>query len=1127
MEGSGRKAQGDDYQYSYRVMVANNVTIEEEGEYFVRGIIVDNSGTKVSNFDQHCIFSGSREKLADREILVGDSIIKNDEGWILVRLMLLEGRTVLHTGTTLGYVEGLKTIENNENLNIRRVSLMETRIDETKINQILKDIADNVSEKINSKDKDQLMKLLRMNKDVFSQHKYDIGKANLVEHGIDTEKCKPIAFRPRKIPLGLEKDVDRMVDELLKENIIKPSNSPWNFPLVVVRKKNGDIRMCVDYRALNAKTSRPIFPIPSSEELFDTLGGSKYFSSLDLSSGYYQVPMKETDQEKTAFNTKRGQYEFTRMPFGLCSAPATFQRLMNMVLRKENWSKCVVYLDDILIFGHTITEHNERLNEVLMRIRDAGLKLSPSKCHFLKTEINYLGHIIDGNGVRTDPAKIKCIKEWILPSCTKELQTFLGFCNYYRRFIKDYALTSEKLSGMLKGENKFIWNDERKAAFYELKERLLSPPLLSLPTQDGQYILDTDASQNSIGAVLSQIQEGEEKVLSYASKSMTKSERMYCITRKELLAIYIFTRKFKHYLLGRKFIVRTDHQALKWLLKWDNPNTSQYCVWRAELEIFDMEVQYRKGEDHVNADALSRLPPCEQCLIKHTDPKKKRNVRVQTWNYDDKKSVESQSEKVLCRVVNDDYDQDQEKDTELKVILELLKNSDIRNNTKHKEIENGNDNIKAIWKKRQNLRIRGDLLYLYSRGNYRLIVPKLKRIELIRQIHRNLGHVGMEKTLDILRGNYYWPTMADDVYTEIGFCKECNHNKYINGRIRAPLQHITATEPFQIVGIDVTGPLKATKEGYRFILGVIDYFTKYICLIPMRNMEAETVARLIFKEWISKFGAPERIHTDCGTNFESNFFKEYCRILGIKKTTTSPYYPQSDGLAERLFRTSKCMISAVMDDKQIRDWSEVIPTVEMGLRATKQKTTGFTPHELVFGRKMCLARETNPIRNGTSIPPHKFLEQLKETLKVLRIKARANTERTNRKIDKDFDKGKWNDEVKVGDRVLVKNQHISGFDQKYFGPFTVIKRIDKWTFILRDKNNKTIQRNYNQIKVVKRRTGDSETWGTSICLKSCRFPDTDEKFDGERGQTRPDDTPENERRYPIRENRNRKPARFR
>jgi len=475
---------------------------------------------------------------------------------------------------------------------------------------------DDVAESV----KNETMHIIKKNIDIFSKYSLDVGLTNVIEHTIDTGEAKPIAFKPRRIPIGLEEVVNSKVKELEQAGIIRQSNSPWNFPLVIVKKKNEDIRLCVDYRGLNAKTDRPIYPIPASEEIFDAIGEAKYFSTLDLSSGYYQIPVKSDDMKKTAFTTKHGQFEFTRMPFGLCSAPATFQKMMNIILQRENWSKCLIYLDDVLIFGRTIKEHNDRLSLVLQRIKEAGLKLSPEKCCILKTRVHYLGHVIDADGVRTDPDKITAIKQWHIPMCVKELQSFLGLCNYYRRFIKNYAMLSEPLTRMIQKDAKFDWDDDKINAFNRLKEALSSPPVLALPIRDGYYVLDTDASQNSIGAVLSQIQNGSERVVAFASKTLTKSQRKYCITRKELFSIYTFVLKFKHYLFGQKFTVRTDHEALKWFLKWDSPNTSQFCVWKSELEVYDMVIEYRKGKYHVNADALSRLGYCEQCTLKHNEP---------------------------------------------------------------------------------------------------------------------------------------------------------------------------------------------------------------------------------------------------------------------------------------------------------------------------------------------------------------------------------------------------------------------------------------------------------------------------------------------------------------------------
>jgi hypothetical protein len=344
-----------------------------------------------------------------------------------------------------------------------------------------------------------------------------------------------------------------------------------------VKKKNGDIRLCVDYRKVNDVTMRPLLQFQMRDSFIDTLDGAKYFPSLDLSQGYYQVPVEEFDIQKTAFTTRKGQFEFMRMPFGLCSAPATFQRLMHSVLRNENWSSCLIYLDDVLIFGRTIEEHCQRLRAVLQRFREAGLKLSPEKCVFLRQEVEYLGHIVSNDGLKTADSKTEKVSNWPTPKTEEELVSFLGLCGYYRRHMKNYAIRVAPLDKLCLSECKktskgmknrpFIWQDQQENAFQSLKWARTHASTLAFPTNYGYYILDTDACHDSIGAVLSQIQNGTEKVIAYASNRLTKAEKQYCITRKELLAVYKYVRQFSRYLYGRKF---TDHQALIWMLNWKN-----------------------------------------------------------------------------------------------------------------------------------------------------------------------------------------------------------------------------------------------------------------------------------------------------------------------------------------------------------------------------------------------------------------------------------------------------------------------------------------------------------------------------------------------------------------------------
>ena len=670
------------------------------------------------------------------------------------------------------------------------------------------------------------------------------------------------------------------------------------------------------------------------------------------------------------------------------------------------------------------------------------------------------GACCDKGRYKTDPDKIESIKKWQLPGCKKELQTFLGFCNYYRRFIKDYAVFSEPLTPMLKNENKFRWTEQSKAMFYKLKDCLITPPILALPIADGQYILDTDASHNSIGAVLSQLQNGEERVLCYASKTLTKSQRRYCITRKELLAIYVFVLKFKHYLIGSRFLVRTDHQALKWLLNWNSPYTSQYCIWKAELEVFDMVVEYRKGKEHINADALSRPAPCEQCMLQHMNPQKKRNTKNYIPSIKQDDSSSKYSEKIVNKLkvstiekheMADEWQQ--RKDPELRVLLEKTINIEER---------------KRYGRKDNDIRFRGGILYLHENGHYRLIVPDHKRKKLIWKHHRILGHPGTEKTSEAISRDYYWPGMMREIRELLSQCKPCLHSKYQNGRIPAPLQNIKTTEPFQIIGIDISGPFKKTRNGYKFILGIIDYFSKYICLIPMKEITAIKIAKNVWIHWISKFGIPERIHSDRGTNFTSNLFLEFCKLLGIKKTFTSPYYPQSDGLIERLFRTVKPMISALMQDRQTSEWNEALPTVEFGIRSTVQKTTKLSPYEIVFGRKPRIEISTLDTIGNYERNLEEYVREFKRNIINIHKIVRNNIENQNVSDEERYNRNRWNTKAKVGDVAMIKNEKATGFENKYIGPFVIEEVINEWTYILYSRKlNRRIQRNYNQIKIIK------------------------------------------------------------
>ncbi|GFY13558.1 retrovirus-related Pol polyprotein from transposon 17.6 [Trichonephila clavipes] len=467
--------------------------------------------------------------------------------------------------------------------------------------QLTPDLLENVE--LSPEQKSSAERLFQEFEDVFSRNSSDIGHTTVTQHRIDTADHPPIKQHPRRLPFAKQEEVGTLLREMQENDIIEPSPSPWASPIVLVRKKDGSTRFCVDYRKLNDVTKKDSYPLPRIDDTLDTLSGHKWFSTLDLKSGYWQVEIHPEDREKTAFTSGQGLWQFKVMPFGLCNAPATFERLMETVLKGLTFEACLIYLDDVIIGGRTFEEHLQNIRKVLSKLSDANLKLNPSKCKFFQKEVNYLGHIISAEGVRTDPEKVSAVKNWKRPENLRELRSFLGLCTYYRKFVKGFSSIARPLHKLTESKQKFQWTKECEDSFLQLKEALTSSPILIYPQPDKPFILDTDASNESVGAVLSQEIDGQERVVAYWSKCLSKPERNYCVTRKELLAIVKAIEHFHHYLYGQKFLLRTDHASLTWLMNFRNTE-GQVARWIQRLNEYYFDIRHRKGSSHGNADAL-------------------------------------------------------------------------------------------------------------------------------------------------------------------------------------------------------------------------------------------------------------------------------------------------------------------------------------------------------------------------------------------------------------------------------------------------------------------------------------------------------------------------------------------
>ena len=820
----------------------------------------------------------------------------------------------------------------------------------------------------------QLEELLRSYEDIFSSGTHDFGRTNKITHKINTGDTIPIRQPPRRLPGNRREEVGSMIQTMIGQDVIQPSCSPWAAPIVLVKKKDGSTRFCVDYRRLNDVTKKDAYPSPRIDDTLDALAGAKMFSTLDLASGYWQVKLDPDDREKTAFVTLQGLYEFNVMPFGLCNAPSTIQWLMEFVLTGLQWSICLIYLDDVIIFSKNFDDHLRRMEEVFGRLREAGLKLKPQKCRFFQKEVTYLGHVVSENGVSTDPSKVSKILDWPIPRNLSELRSFLGLASYYRRFIKDFAKIAVPLHRLTEKNKPFVGSESCLEAFNELKRELTNHPILENPDFNKEFILDTDASDYGIGGVLSQIEGNEERVIGYASRSLTKPERRYSTTRKELLAIVAFIQHFRHYLYGKSFIIRTDHNALKWLKSFKEPQ-GQMARWIELLAEFNFVVQHRPGTKHGNADGLSRRAEKENEI--ETEEKQevgvidRTGVAVETVRERKRRraheatrsEVKSDGAKELFNWLGaegftESIKLEQRNDEIISPIIKSLEEG-VRLNPE--EIQGSSQEARNLWSNWSRLVLQDDILYRRwksedgRKDKLQAVVPKSLKQTVLHSLHNSpsRGHLGITKTLHKVRDRFYWHGLRNDVEV---LCKSCKMRGSRNNpqcKPRAPLVPSKVGFPGERLAMDIVSPFPKSDQGKKYVLIISDCFTRWTEAYPIPNQEAVTIAETLVKEYICRYGVPQYLHTDQGRNFESKLIKNVCELLGIKKTRTSPYHPQSDGMVERFNRTLEAILSKYVSDNQ-RDWDVHLLLVMMAYRSSVHEATTFTPYFMMFGREICL-----------------------------------------------------------------------------------------------------------------------------------------------------------------------------
>ena len=884
---------------------------------------------------------------------------------------------------------------------------------------------------------------------LFAMGTLDLGKTNLVKHKIELTDYTPIKDRYRRIPPHQYEEVRKHLKEMLDVGAIRRSNSPWASPVVLVRKKDGSLRFCIDLRKLNARTIKDAYSLPRIEDALDSLNGACIFTSLDLKSGYWQVELDESSIPLTAFTVgPLGFYECVRMPFGLTNAPATFQRLMESCLGELHLEWCIIYLDDIIIFSKNPDDHLTRLEGVFERLAKAGLKLKPSKCEFFRSSLKYLGHIVSKNGIATDPRKVKAILDWPRPKTVTEVRSFTGFTNYYRRFIKGYAKVARPLHELTSGENgkkkhsKVQWTDRCQESFDSLKKICSESPVLAYADYAKPFVLHTDASTTGLGAVLYQKQEdGKERVIAYASRTLNRAERNYDAHKLEFLALkWAITDRFHEYLYGATFEVFTDNNPLTYILSTAKLDAMGHR-WVASLGPYNFKLNYKPGKLNTDADSLSRInwQTVDPTQVRATmDLAQVNRTIVLDPEVKGQQSVDSpfpgKALQVGLQVRK--WRRRQQEDPEISKILEMME-QDTWSTYKYTRLDD--ESMKCYVKVRSELEVENELLYRRIRlkdqeeDTYQFVVPREYRLLALNLLHDQFGHLGIDRTTVLATGRFYWPHMTEEIRKYIQNCERCVRFKQ-KPEISS-LKPLKASYPLELVHMDFLR-IGGKNDKNANVLVITDHFTRYCQAYVTSNQQATTAAKVFINQFVTNYGYPEIILTDQAQAFNGKLYEAMCKEAKIKKIRTSPYRPQTNGQCERFNRTLMTMLGALPKEDKI-NWQDWVSTLVHAYNCTTTRVTGFSPYFLMFGREPRIpADETF----GVTFPQTRR-QTVKNYVETLRKRLEWAYQTATEHIQKDVERRKLYYDRKshcmnivVGDIVLVR--------QKVFG--TTYKIEDRW-----------------------------------------------------------------------------------
>lgn len=1033
--------------------LAQSVTLSPKQEHLVWGRLPSNAPISMGSA---VVIEPSKAQTHKKGIMVGRVIASiSGDGWVPVRIMNpLDKAITLRRNTKIADVFPAVAVEDlnvypdrkhNEMVSAQNQSII-GGIDEGdcpafKLSESLHKLGlgdlDIESCEVSHYWKSQLVQLIMRHEDVFSKHKLDCGEAKEFVHRIRLSDDRPFRLPYRRVPPAQYQKLRSILSEMEEQDIIRKSNSEWASPLVLVWKKNGDLRVCVDYRWLNARTVKDAHPLPHQADCLAALGGNVIFSAMDLTSGFYNIVMSEEDKKFTAFTTPMGLYEFNRLPQGLCNSPASFMRLMTNIFGDQNFLTLLCYLDDLLVYAPNEEVAIERLELVFSRLSAHGLKLAPKKCHFLQRSVKFLGHVIDGTGVATDPGKVSAISaisvsdlmmpDGVTPS-TKKIKSFLGMVLYYQNFIQNCSSIAKPLFTLtaaprgkktpvrgiasFKKLNPNDWKQEHSVAFETLKTALLESVVLAHPDFSRPFILCTDASMDGLGAVLSQVPEGEIKArpIAFASKALTRAQARYPAHRLEFLALkWSVCDKFSHWLKGHDFTVWTDNNPLTYIMTKPKLDACEQR-WVSKLAPYSFSIQYIPGSRNVVADALSRQPfirgyvsrrlmsepysvllkeaeqvrensiqdifrlSANNCNVEHcpcagSESSSLTNVEVSAildihtewevgmrdravkWLTQDTRQLLSPGPSPLPVFSLRELQEQQQDDATLSRVLFYVSRG--RKPSRRERTGETHKVIKTL-KQWEKFKILDGILYrvckdvLTRKRRLQYVVPSSLVKQVLQGIHDEAGHQGQGRTLSLARQRFFWVSLERDVREYVKCCKRCVVSKTPEPERRAPLESIKTSSPLELVCIDFWSAENSSGRSVD-VLVITDHFTKLAHAFPCKDQSAKQVARLLWDRYFCVYGFPERIHSDQGANFESQLIHDLLEVAGVRKSRTTAYHLMGNGQVERFNRTLGGMIRA-LPPRAKQKWPQMLQSLTFAYNCTAHESTGFAPFYLMFGR---------------------------------------------------------------------------------------------------------------------------------------------------------------------------------